>query len=80
MQAEQNTSDRRARRPVSDEDIPILDLGPFLAGESGAAEKTAAELRSALEEPPIACVDYLRWFMEQNFALGERSYDRPESA
>ncbi len=50
MQAEQNTSERRARCPASDEDIPILDLGPFLAGEDGAAEKTAAELRSALEQ------------------------------
>ena len=50
MQAEHNTSERRARCPASDEDIPILDLGPFLAGEDGAAEKTAAELRSALEQ------------------------------
>ena len=49
MQAGQNTSEHRVRYPVSDEDIPILDLGPFLAGEDGAAERTATELRYALE-------------------------------
>ncbi len=121
MQAEQNTRDRRAHCPVSDEAVPTLDLGPFLAGEDGAAEKTATELRYALErlgffilnhgvartlrdrlleqtaantlidclppccgpdnppqEPPIPCVDYLRWFMAENFALGARGYERPE--
>ena len=50
MKAEHDTSERRARCPAADEDIPILDLGPFLAGEDGAAEKTAAELRYALEQ------------------------------
>ena len=31
------------------------------------------------KEPPIACADYLQWFMEENFALGDRTYDMPES-
>ncbi len=30
--------------------IPVLDVGPFLAGEPGAAEATAAKLRDALEQ------------------------------
>ncbi len=50
MKAEQNISGRRTRQNAPDEDIPILDLGPFLAGEDGAAEKTATKLRSALEQ------------------------------
>ena len=50
MKAEHDASERRARCSVSDEEIPILDLGPFLAGQDGAAEETAAELRSALEQ------------------------------
>lgn len=31
------------------EEIPVLDIGPFLAGAPGALERTAAELRHALE-------------------------------
>ncbi len=50
MNAEQNKHKLRARVTVPDEEILLLDLGPFLAGEDGAAEKTAAELRSALEQ------------------------------
>jgi isopenicillin N synthase-like dioxygenase len=30
--------------------IPIIDLGPYLAGEPGARERIAAELRLALTE------------------------------
>jgi isopenicillin N synthase-like dioxygenase len=30
-------------------DIPVIDLGPFLAGEAGALERTAAELRKTNE-------------------------------
>jgi isopenicillin N synthase-like dioxygenase len=32
----------------TDETIPVLDLGPYLAGEPGARERAAAELRFAL--------------------------------
>ena len=28
--------------------IPVVDLGPYLGGEPGAMERTAAELRFAL--------------------------------
>src|SRR5437762_10958947 len=34
----------------ADETIPILDLGPYLAGEPGADLRLAAELRRACEE------------------------------
>src|SRR5882724_6489896 len=32
------------------ETIPVVDLGPFLAGEPGALDRTAKELRFALTE------------------------------
>ena len=32
------------------ETIPVIDLGPYLAGEPGAMERTAGELRFALTE------------------------------
>ncbi len=34
----------------ADESIPILDLGPYLAGAAGADLRRAAELRRACEE------------------------------
>ena len=30
--------------------IPVIDLGPYLAGEPGALDRAAAELRHALTE------------------------------
>ena len=33
-----------------DEEIPILDFGPYMAGEDGALEELAAELRHAQED------------------------------
>jgi isopenicillin N synthase-like dioxygenase len=35
---------------VADQEIPILDLGPYLAGEAGALERLGTELRHAFEE------------------------------
>ena len=32
------------------ETIPVIDLGPYLAGEPGALDRTAKELRFALTE------------------------------
>src|SRR6266850_7493685 len=35
---------------MATETIPVIDLGPFLAGEAGALDRTARELRVALTE------------------------------
>ncbi len=37
-------------RPDAPEEIPVLDLGPYLAGEPGAREALGLELRHALED------------------------------
>ncbi len=37
-------------RADASEDIPVLDLGPYLAGEAGAKAKLAAELRHCFED------------------------------
>ncbi|QHI98506.1 isopenicillin N synthase family oxygenase [Xylophilus rhododendri] len=38
-----------AIRPDAKEEIPVLDIGPYLAGEPGALERLGAEMRYALE-------------------------------
>jgi hypothetical protein len=38
-----------AIRPTAEEEIPVLDIGPYLAGEAGALERVGAEMRYALE-------------------------------
>ena len=35
---------------MTTETIPVIDLGPYLAGEPGALDRTAAQLRVALTE------------------------------
>jgi isopenicillin N synthase-like dioxygenase len=37
------------RREGALEEIPVLDLGPYFAGEAGAREKLVSELRHAQE-------------------------------
>ena len=41
---------RAGGRMSATETIPVIDLGPYLAGEPGARERTAGELRFALTE------------------------------
>jgi isopenicillin N synthase-like dioxygenase len=36
-------------RPDAKEEIPVIDLGPYLAGAPGALQRTAGELRYAME-------------------------------
>jgi len=38
-----------AIRPDAREEIPVLDVGPYLAGQDGALEQLGAQLRDALE-------------------------------
>jgi isopenicillin N synthase-like dioxygenase len=40
----------RSSAAVAGEQIPVLDLGPYLAGEPGALEQLGAELRRAFQE------------------------------
>ena len=39
----------QAAYAVAGEELPIIDLGPYLSGRPGAAETTATEMRDALE-------------------------------
>ena len=39
-----------ARAPTDADTVPVLDFGPYLAGESGAIEELSAELRAACEQ------------------------------
>ena len=36
-------------RPYAEDEIPVIDLGPYLAGASGSLERTAGQLRHAME-------------------------------
>jgi isopenicillin N synthase-like dioxygenase len=42
-------SEMRAEPASPDEEIPVLDVGPFLAGRPGALQRLAGEVRYALE-------------------------------
>jgi isopenicillin N synthase-like dioxygenase len=47
----QHSSVFKQAQPLNAEDrIPVLDVGPFLAGESGALERLGQEVREALED------------------------------
>ena len=50
MQATQDKHELQAAYAVAGEEIPIIDLGPYLNGESSASEKAAREMRYALEQ------------------------------
>src|SRR6202047_1715488 len=41
---------KQERRMADTEIIPVIDLGPYLAGAPGAVDRTAEELRFALTE------------------------------
>jgi isopenicillin N synthase-like dioxygenase len=61
-------------------EIPILDLGPFLAGEPGALEKTAEKLRWASEN--VGFYYFLNHgvpqaLIDQTFAQAKRFHDQP---
>ncbi len=65
----QRSSIFRAAEPRGDDDIiPVLDLGPFLAGETGALARVAEEVRSALEE--------IGFFFVENHGVSQTLIDR----
>lgn len=62
------------------ETIPIIDVGPYLAGTPGALEATAAELRYALEHIGFFIIvnhDVPQALIEQTFAEARRFHAQP---
>jgi isopenicillin N synthase-like dioxygenase len=60
--------------------IPVLDLGPCFAGAPGARERTARELRHALEEVGFFIIvnhGVPRPLIEATFAEARRFHDQP---
>lgn len=76
------------KRPADDAGtaIPVLDLGPYLAGEAGALERLAGELRHAAEEVgfyiavnhrvPAALIDRAHENLRRFFALPDEEKRR----
>src|SRR5262245_21817730 len=67
----------------SDGSIPVIDLGPWLAGTPGALEPTARTLRSALEQIGFFILvnhGVPQDLIDQTFAEARRFHDQPMSA
>lgn len=63
--------------------IPVLDLGPYLAGRPGAREATAAELRAALEGVGFFIIvnhGVPRALIDRTFAEARRFHAQPAAA
>lgn len=73
-------SEKRPYRVASFEEFPILDIGPYLAGEAGALDALAAQVRDALER-----VGFMMWVnhgldwdkVDAAFAGSKRFHDLP---
>ncbi|MGH6689897.1 MAG: 2-oxoglutarate and iron-dependent oxygenase domain-containing protein [Gammaproteobacteria bacterium] len=62
------------------ETIPLIDVGPYLGGASGALEATAAALREALEEVGFFVIvnhGIPEDLIARTFAEARRFHDRP---
>jgi isopenicillin N synthase-like dioxygenase len=76
-------SDRVTRSPAAAETIPLIDLGPYLAGEPGALEATAAELRRVCETVGFLFVSghgVPPEVIRDTFAMAERFHAQPLDA
>ena len=65
---------------MPDDAIPLIDLGPFLAGEAGALEKTAAELRRICETVGFLYIGnhgVPRELVDAAFAVAARFHGQP---
>jgi isopenicillin N synthase-like dioxygenase len=63
--------------------IPVIDLGPYLAGRPGAREATAAELRAALEGVGFFIIvnhGVPRALIDRTFAEARRFHAQPAAA
>jgi isopenicillin N synthase-like dioxygenase len=68
------------QRAATAETIPVLDLGPYFAGEPGALEALAAELRYALEVIGFFIIinhDVPQHLIDQTFAEAKRFHAQP---
>jgi len=75
------TSPQRARAAATT--IPVIDLGPYLAGVPGALETAAAELRFALEDVGFFIIvnhGVPRDLIERTFAEARRFHAQPAAA
>jgi isopenicillin N synthase-like dioxygenase len=67
-------------RAISDATIPVIDLGPYLAGVPGALEVAAAELRDALERIGFFIIinhGVPQDLIDRTFAAAKRLHDQP---
>jgi isopenicillin N synthase-like dioxygenase len=67
-------------RPDAGDEIPVIDLGPYLAGAPGALERTAAELRSAMENVGFYFIvnhGVPQRLIDRTFAAAERFHAQP---
>jgi isopenicillin N synthase-like dioxygenase len=75
---------REKRRPdAGGGEIPVIDLGPYLAGAPGAREGTAAQLREALEGIGFFIVVHHGVdpaLIDRTFAEARRFHDQPLDA
>ena len=65
---------------MATETIPVIDLGPFLAGEEGALDRTAKELRFALTEIGFYFIvnhGVAQSLIDDAFAAAKRFHDQP---
>jgi len=68
-------------RADAPEEIPVLDLAPYLAGEPGALERLGAELRRAFEEIGFYFIvghGVPQSLVDAAFAEAKRFHDQPE--
>lgn len=73
--------DRNLDRPDAPrEEIPIIDLGPFLAGQPGALERTGEEVRYALENVGFYFIvnhGVAQEIIDRTFELAKRYHSLP---
>lgn len=76
-------SPQKQRHTAPDCTIPVIDLGPYVAGEAGALETSAAELRHALETIGFFVIinhGVPQTLISQTFAEAKRFHDQPLEA